>query len=90
MSESAWDNARAADGEVMRTHKAWQAERDPVLREQRKAENEAAIAEAERLWDIYGPDPLLGMVKAESQRQAKRDSDPNPDDPDDEPEGSTE
>jgi ferredoxin-NADP reductase len=84
MTNSEWENARAADAAVTAAFRAWQAERDPELREHRQADYEAAKAEADRRWAIYGPDPMLEAVKAESARQAAQDSDPNPDDPDDE------
>lgn len=42
--------------------------------------DEAAQAEAVRLWDIVGPDPLLSQLQ---RAQEVEDERPNPDDPDD-------
>jgi hypothetical protein len=75
--------ALAADEVSRQAFREWQAERGPD-RDRLKAAYEAANAEAARLWEIVGPDPIMVGVKAAMDKAAARDSDPNPDDPDDE------
>lgn len=78
------EEALAFDDRSRAAFRAWQAEREPGRRAVLKAEYEAAEAEARAAWEAYGPDPLLSDVKRALDQAAARESDPNPDDPDDE------
>jgi hypothetical protein len=84
MSTPKQDRARALDERAGIAFREAVAERDPEKRVKRWADY--AVIEAQRLaaWEDVGPDPLIADVKVALDRAAARDSDPNPDDPDDE------
>lgn len=79
MSDPEQAAALAADGVAMEAFLSWQHTNGVG----RKAAHEAylkAKVNADRLWKIVGPDPLLSQLKKAQEVEDRR---PNPDDPDD-------
>lgn len=76
--------AMAAQEAASQAFKAWQAEKNDSKRTALMHRYQQLDGTARNLWAAIGPDPLLRDVGTALARAAARDTDPNPDDPDDE------